>query len=83
MTQMAHECHAIECHTPVPPSRLMCLKHWRMVPRAIQKRVWAEYRPGQEVDKQPTTEYLRIMQMAINAVAIREGKIKEGEPHGS
>jgi len=54
-----------------------------MVPRAIQKRVWAEYRPGQEVDKQPTTEYLRVMQMAINAVAIREGKIKEGEPHGS
>jgi len=67
-----HTCHAVECNTPVPPRLLMCLRHWRMVPPAIQRKVWREYRPGQEVDKRPSAEYLVVMKEAIAAVREKE-----------
>jgi hypothetical protein len=69
-----HLCHAEGCETPVPPAKLMCLKHWRLVPREIQCRVWRHYRPGQEVDKRPSQEYLQVMREAIAAVAQRDGR---------
>lgn len=70
-----HYCHAYGCPVPVPPKMLMCLKHWRMVPRDLQKLVWATYRPGQEDDKNPSVEYIFAQQMAIKAVREREGKV--------
>jgi hypothetical protein len=36
--------------------------------------VWRHYRPGQEIDKSPTTEYLEAMRAAVRAVAEAEGK---------
>lgn len=51
---------------------LMCAKHWRMVPVAVQRKVWATYRPGQEIDKNPTTEYLDAQRRAVQAVAEKE-----------
>lgn len=71
---MSHTCHAIGCSVSVPPKLLMCLKHWRMVPRALQQDVWKHYRPGQEIDKQPSATYLQVAQAAINAVAAKEGR---------
>lgn len=68
----AHLCHAKGCEKEVPPARLMCLAHWRMVPRPLQNRVWATYCPGQEIRKDPSAEYLEAMNAAINAVAARE-----------
>lgn len=67
-----HLCHAKNCAIPVPPKMLMCLRHWYMVPRAIRVQVWKHYRPGQEVDKQPSREYLTVMKQAIEAVAAKE-----------
>lgn len=33
----------------------MCLRHWRLVPKDIQDRVWKHYRPGQcNLDPPPT-----------------------------
>lgn len=69
---MSHHCHAKNCTKVVPPSKLMCLKHWRMVPRELQRAVWATYRPGQEVDKKPSREYLEAARAAIDAVAAKE-----------
>lgn len=71
-TKFKHHCHAKGCNVPVPPKMLMCLRHWRMVPCEIQRRVWAHYRPGQEIDKQPTAKYLEVMTEAIEAVAAQE-----------
>lgn len=68
-----HLCHAIGCAIAVPPRLLMCARHWRMVPADIQRRVWTNYRPGQEVDKRPSKEYLAVMQEAINEVQRLEG----------
>jgi hypothetical protein len=70
-----HECHATGCHTEVPPRMLMCLRHWRMVPREIQRRVWAAYVPGQEIRKDPTARYLEAQREAVYAVEIKEGRV--------
>jgi hypothetical protein len=45
-----------------------------MVPPNLQRDVYRQYRPGQEVDKQPSHDYLVAMWRAIIAVAQREGK---------
>jgi hypothetical protein len=68
-----HLCHARGCGKPVPPKLLMCYRHWCMVPSHIQKLVWDTYRPGQEIDKRPTAQYLKAMKLAIDSVAAREG----------
>jgi hypothetical protein len=47
----------------------MCGKHWRMVPKQLKDAVWKHYRPGQEIDKDPTPEYLKVAQDAIAWVA--------------
>jgi hypothetical protein len=69
-----HACHARGCDIAVPPKMLMCLRHWRMVPRLVQARVWAAYRPGQEVRKDPSGEYMLAYNAAVDAVAAKEGR---------
>ena len=71
---MEHVCHAEGCDILVSPKMLMCRKHWRMVPKALQARVWATYRPGQEVAKTPTPAYLIAHFSAVTAVANKEGR---------
>lgn len=67
-----HFCHAVNCTKIVAPKMLMCFQHWRMVPKPLQQAVWAHYRPGQEVDKRPTSDYLDAANAAIKAVAEKE-----------
>lgn len=76
----AHLCHAAGCSHAVPPKMLMCLRHWRMVPRDLQKRVWAEYVPGQETRKDPTPAYMEVQRAAVAAVAAKEGVDLLGRP---
>jgi hypothetical protein len=71
---MIHTCHADGCSVTVAPRLLMCIRHWRLVPKPLQAEVYRLYRPGQERDKRPTIEYLDAMQRAINAVAKLEGR---------
>lgn len=56
MSMTEHTCHANFCTTPCKPSRLMCAKHWAMVPKPQQDRVYATYRPGQCDDMRPSPE---------------------------
>lgn len=65
---ITHHCHAKGCGTEVPPRMLMCLKHWRLVPKDLQRRVWATYREGQEEDKRPSREWHTAADAAITAV---------------
>ena len=69
-----HRCHAKGCTREVPPSMLMCRKHWFMVPKALRDEVWRTYRRGQEVTKDPSREYLDAADAAIKYVATQEGK---------
>lgn len=72
---MDHLCHALRCHSPVDPARLMCLRHWRMVPRDLQRAVWAAYVPGQERRKDPSRAYLTAARAAIQAVSRKERQL--------
>jgi hypothetical protein len=71
---MTHHCHARSCQTYCKPECLMCLKHWRMVPKDIQRWVWDEYRPGQCDDKSPSEAWHAAADAAIKAVWDKEQK---------
>jgi hypothetical protein len=75
---MAHTCHAIACKLPVPPERLMCLRHWRRVPKELQRAVWRTYRVGQCDDLSPSSAYCDAGQAAVRAVAQAEGRVVTG-----
>jgi hypothetical protein len=51
----------------------MCAKHWRMVPKKIQERVWAHYREGQGIGT-ASPQWKKAADAAIRAVAEHEGK---------
>lgn len=72
--QPQHLCHAVDCNERVPPARLMCPRHWFMVPRPLRLAVWRTYKPGQEVTKTPSEAYLRAARVAVNSVAMQEGR---------
>jgi hypothetical protein len=65
---LIHRCHANGCEVEVPPKMFMCRKHWYKVPKRLQALIWKHYRPGQEIDKNPTKEYLAVMKEAIASV---------------
>jgi hypothetical protein len=52
----------------------MCARHWRLVPKVIQRAVWAAYRPGQCDDKRPSREWHQAADAAIGYVARAEGR---------
>lgn len=37
-----------------------CKQHWFALPTRLRARVWRTYRPGQEIDKRPSPEYLAV-----------------------
>lgn len=66
---MNHTCHATKCTTAVPPRMFMCKTHWYMLPKAMRDGIWALYRPGQEVTKDPSTAYLSHAMECVRYVA--------------
>lgn len=71
---MKHTCHAEGCSMPVPPSRLMCRRHWSMVSFHLRDAVWKHYRVRQCDDKQPSEAWCRAADAAVAAVAEKEGR---------
>jgi hypothetical protein len=76
---MNHTCHAHGCKKLVPPKMLMCLKHWRMVPKFAQDDIWRTYRPGQEIVKNPSNDYLKAQQAAVILVLLKEMNLPEDQ----
>lgn len=68
-----HTCHALRCKVEIPPTLLMCGRHWDMVPNMLRDMIMQHYRPGQERDKQPSEDYILIASTAVEAVANLEG----------
>jgi hypothetical protein len=58
---MTHTCHWPGCGKEVAPKLWGCKKHWFMLPAALRSRIWATYRPGQEIDKTPSPEYMTVV----------------------
>ncbi len=57
---MKHMCHWPECPKAVPPAMWGCAPHWFRLPKPLRDRVWATYRAGQEIRKDPSTAYLAV-----------------------
>ena len=55
-----HHCHWPGCDEDVPPATWGCKRHWYMLPKSHRDRIWATYRPGQEVTKTPSREYVGV-----------------------
>ena len=53
-----HTCHWPGCNKPVPPKMWGCSHHWFRIPLRLRNQIWATYRPGQEISKTPSSEYL-------------------------
>ena len=53
-----HRCHWPDCAVEVPPHMWGCKPHWFRLPAELRMRIWRAYRPGQEVDKKPSVEYV-------------------------
>lgn len=70
-----HTCHAEGCSVQVPPRMFACLRHWRMVPRALQGELWSVYHDGQERGAAPVTAaYLVVQTRCRLAIAELEGR---------
>jgi hypothetical protein len=55
-----HFCHWPGCTVQVPPAMWGCRRHWFQIPRALRTRLWATYKPGQEITGTPTLEYVAV-----------------------
>lgn len=53
-----HACHWPGCPKQVNPAMWGCPDHWFSLPKVLRARIWEAYRPGQEVDMNPSQEYL-------------------------
>ncbi len=58
LSRVRHTCHWPGCDTEVPPAMWGCKKHWFKLPQALRNRIWATYKPGQEISKTPSATYL-------------------------
>ena len=67
-------CHAVDCNVRIPLNRLMCPRHWHIVPQEMRTDVWRTYQPGQENGVKPTQAYLDASAAAINFIAKLESK---------
>jgi hypothetical protein len=73
MTGEHHLCHAWGCQVAVPPKMFMCRRHWFALPKRMRDAIWAEYRLGQEIRKDPTAAYLAVTDECIRWLAEKEG----------
>jgi len=55
-----HICHWPTCNQAVPPKMWGCKKHWFKLPKRLRDKIWITYKPGQEITKDPSEEYLKV-----------------------
>lgn len=65
-----HRCHFPTCPTPTAERLLFCPAHWRMVPPAVQARVWATFRDARTREARLRSRaYLTACADAVDTVA--------------
>lgn len=55
-----HLCHYPGCRIPVKPAFWGCQSHWYALPRFLRSMIWATYKAGQEITKDPSPAYLDV-----------------------
>ena len=74
-----HHCHWPGCDKPVPPAMWGCKKHWYMLPAPLRSKVWATYRPGQEISKTPSPNYIAVAK-EVQTWIVANHPVKVTEP---
>lgn len=64
-----HHCHWPGCTQRVPEAAWGCRPHWRKLPKHIQDAIWGAFRPGQEISKTPSREYIEAARAAQDWIA--------------
>ena len=52
-----HPCHG-GCGRTCKPAFWGCARCWFRLPNRLRTKIWRTYRPGQEIDKNPSADYL-------------------------
>lgn len=60
-----HLCHRPNCGKPVPPRLVVCSGCWFLLPLPLRNAIWKFYRPGQEIRKDPTLEYIAALKACL------------------
>lgn len=63
---MPHPCAIPDCPTPAKDGQLMCLAHWRRVPRALNRAIFAT------VNDRDRTAYLANVAEAVRIIQEKE-----------
>jgi hypothetical protein len=71
-----HKCSALSCDSQIPLKRLMCYRHWWMLPHELRRQIWKEYRPGQEKEgvASASPAYLELVGQAVEFIREKESK---------
>lgn len=69
---MKHTCHWPECKIEVLPNMWGCSPHWFRLPKNLRNRIWATYRPGQEITKTPSSAYIVAAKQVQDWIAEQE-----------
>lgn len=69
-----HFCHWPGCDRLVVPRLWGCSDHWFKLPPSIRAEIWRTYREGQEIDKDPSPEYLKAARRAQDWIRARKPK---------
>lgn len=65
---MTHKCAADGCKKEISIALLMCGRHWKLVPRQLQRAIW------RTINDRDRTKYSGYVCDAIVAVANAEGR---------
>lgn len=60
LTGVKHTCHWPGCFAVVKPQFWGCTNHWFALPAVLRSMIWATYKPGQELRKNPSPQYLIV-----------------------
>lgn len=64
-----HHCHWPGCTQEVPPALWGCKRHWFALPLHLRNEIWRTYRPGQEITKTPSADYIKAAQAVQEWIA--------------
>jgi hypothetical protein len=73
-----HHCHWPGCTKQVPPAMWGCKAHWFALPATLRARIWATYKPGQEVNMTPSAAYVEVAK-AVQAWIVERSTEKRDE----
>jgi hypothetical protein len=70
-----HTCHWPGCGKEVPAAMWGCRVHWYQIPTKLRNLIWATYRPGQEISKTPSKEYVEAAREVRDWIIAHESSL--------